>query len=82
MTARCRICRCSQLAPCVGADGAPCHWAEPGLCSECVGAACFPANDPGAAEIVVYGGIEEQALMAEMRRMILGPRMPDFGGRA
>jgi len=32
---RCRICGCDDLHACSGADGLPCHWAEPDLCSEC-----------------------------------------------
>jgi hypothetical protein len=31
----CRICACSELDPCWHADGEPCSWAEPDLCSAC-----------------------------------------------
>ena len=32
---RCRSCGCTDIRACVGADGLPCYWMEPGLCSEC-----------------------------------------------
>ncbi len=32
---RCRSCGCTDIAACVGADGLPCYWIEPGLCSNC-----------------------------------------------
>lgn len=32
----CRICGCSEDEPCLGADGLPCHWVTPTLCSACL----------------------------------------------
>lgn len=31
----CRECGCTDLRAWLGADGLPCHWAEPDLCSAC-----------------------------------------------
>lgn len=31
----CRVCGCTDLTACVGNDGLPCFWVEPGLCSAC-----------------------------------------------
>jgi hypothetical protein len=35
----CRVCGCTEddCSGCVERTGEPCHWAEPGLCSACVG---------------------------------------------
>ena len=35
---KCRVCGCTQNAPCI-VDGTPCHWVAEDLCSSCVGAA-------------------------------------------
>jgi hypothetical protein len=31
----CRVCGCTDEEPCTDANGLPCAWAEPGLCTEC-----------------------------------------------
>ena len=33
---RCRVCGCMEFSACLTEDG-PCYWAEPDLCSACVG---------------------------------------------
>lgn len=33
---RCRVCGCMEFSACMTEDG-PCYWAEPDLCSACVG---------------------------------------------
>lgn len=32
----CAYCRCTETAPCIGANGLPCHWVTPTLCSACL----------------------------------------------
>jgi hypothetical protein len=31
----CDACGCSEMDPCQGADGMPCHWISRDLCSDC-----------------------------------------------
>jgi hypothetical protein len=34
---KCRVCGCTETTPCTNpANGFPCHWAAPNLCSACV----------------------------------------------
>lgn len=39
---RCRVCGCTELAPCV-VNGTPCHWVGEDLCSACAGE---PGGEP------------------------------------
>ncbi len=32
----CRVCGCTENDGCIGADGLPCHWVTPTLCSACL----------------------------------------------
>src|SRR4030042_4318690 len=32
---QCKVCGCTEDKPCVTPEG-PCHWAMPGICSECI----------------------------------------------
>jgi ParB/RepB/Spo0J family partition protein len=42
----CRACGCCDDDACLGADGAPCSWVEPNLCSECSpGCSAAPAKE-------------------------------------
>lgn len=32
---QCRECGCTDASPCIGANGEPCSWTKPDLCSAC-----------------------------------------------
>ncbi len=48
----CRVCGCtdSDCSQCAQAQGHPCHWVEPDLCSRC---ADMKKTLPGTSEVVV-----------------------------